>query len=241
MTMRWPRRRDRSSATTATTAANTTTATETLVDDAEQARRHALVGPKSQWQFKRDFQIEFLRNAGLQPSDRFLDLGCGTLRGGIPLIDYLGAGRYTGVDVRPETIEEARAELVLHGLDHKAPHLVASASLAESGIDECFDVVWAFSVLIHMNDAVLDDCFAFVAAHLEPTGRFFANVNVGTNDEERRWREFPVVWRTMAAYESVAAAHGLTVHDVGSLADVGHRSGRPAADEQRMLRFDPIT
>jgi cyclopropane fatty-acyl-phospholipid synthase-like methyltransferase len=220
--MRWPRRRDRSS---------------TLVDDDAQARRHALVGPKSQWQFKRDFQIGFLRSAGLQPDHRVLDLGCGTLRGGIPIIEYLGTGRYTGVDVRSETIDEAYAELALHGLERKAPRLVASASLATSGIESTFDVVWAFSVLIHMTDDALEDCFAFVAVHLAPHGKFFANVNIGANDEDRHWREFPVVWRSLAAYEAMANDHGLQVTDVGSLADVGHRSGRPAADEQRMLRF----
>jgi SAM-dependent methyltransferase len=231
MPMRWPRRRDRSVKPPAPPASST------LVDDDAQARRHALVGPKSQWQFKRDFQIDFLRRAGLQPTDRVLDLGCGTLRGGIPIIEYLGTGRYTGVDVRPETIEEAYAELELHGLERKAPRLVASPSLAASGIDSRFDVVWAFSVLIHMTDDVLDDCIAFVADRLAPHGKFFANVNIGTNDDDRHWREFPVVWRPMAAYEAVAAAHGLRATDIGSLAEVGHHSGRPAADEQRMLRF----
>jgi hypothetical protein len=37
-----------------------------------------------------------------------VDLGCGTLRGGIPIIEYLDADSYIGVDVREEAIEEAR-------------------------------------------------------------------------------------------------------------------------------------
>ena len=54
-----------------------------------QARRHGLVGRPELWQQKRDFQIAFLREHGLLPAHVLVDLGCGTLRGGIPIIAYL--------------------------------------------------------------------------------------------------------------------------------------------------------
>jgi len=50
-------------------------------------QRHGLVGPARLWKMKRDFQIGFLKNFGLKPDNVLLDLGCGTLRGGIPIIE----------------------------------------------------------------------------------------------------------------------------------------------------------
>ena len=69
-------------------------------------RRHSLVGPPKLWKLKRDFQINFLKNAGLEPQHYLLDIGCGTLRGGIPLIDYLNVGNYTGIERRRKVLEE---------------------------------------------------------------------------------------------------------------------------------------
>lgn len=56
-------------------------------------RRHALVGPARLWKMKREFQIRFLRDMALKPEHYVFDIGCGTLRGGLPIIQYLDSGR----------------------------------------------------------------------------------------------------------------------------------------------------
>src|SRR5262245_51329776 len=38
-------------------------------------------------------------NAGLKPTDRFLDVGCGVGRVAIPLADYLQEGTYRGFEI----------------------------------------------------------------------------------------------------------------------------------------------
>jgi cyclopropane fatty-acyl-phospholipid synthase-like methyltransferase len=87
----------------------------------DKSVRHALVGPGDLWESKRRFQIEFLLKQGLLPHHRLLDFGCGTLRGGIPLIEYLNDGNYVGLDVRLETLKEACLELEESGLASKNP------------------------------------------------------------------------------------------------------------------------
>ena len=52
-------------------------------------KRASLVGPPKLWQSKRDCQIKFLLEHGLKQDHYLLDLGCGVLRGGIPIINYL--------------------------------------------------------------------------------------------------------------------------------------------------------
>jgi hypothetical protein len=64
--------------------------------------RHGRVGAPHLWRMQRAFQIDFLQRMGLDRQHHLLDLGCGTLRGGLPLIAYLSAGNYTGIDVRAE-------------------------------------------------------------------------------------------------------------------------------------------
>lgn len=196
--------------------------------------RHKLVGSPALWEMKRRFQVEFLRSRGLQPSDRLLDLGCGTLRGGIPLIEHLDARGYVGIDVRPEVIEEAEAELALHRLAHKHPTLLATGRLAELVLDRTFDVVWAFSVLIHMDADHLAEALAFSARHLSSTGVLYANVNVGDR-APGGWQGFPVMWRPLHAYGEAARQAGLVMEDLGTLGDLGHVSGVHAQDAQRML------
>jgi SAM-dependent methyltransferase len=201
------------------------------------ADRHALVGDPTLASMKRDFQITFLRNNGLLQQHRFLDLGCGTLRGGIPIIQHLVPGQYYGVDVRPTVIAEARRELHDHDLDHKQPTLVCLSEVPERFRNLCFDIVWAFSVLIHMHDADFRQTMRFVADHLCPGGRFFANVNIGNEESRSRWQGFPVVTRPLTFYERESAAVALKPAVLGSLERLGHRSGRPEQDQQIMLCF----
>lgn len=166
-------------------------------DDAERAgyasrmaARHGMVGPPDLWEMKRRFQIGFLKSAGLRPDHRLLDLGCGTLRGGIPLIEYLAVGHYTGVDVRPSVLQEGRRELEEAGLVGRAPQLVCCEDLRDFDAGRRFDVIWAFAVLIHMSDSVLDTALAAVARHIESSGVFYATVNVGERSEGT-WQGFP--------------------------------------------------
>jgi len=203
------------------------------------ARRHALVGPAHLWKMKREFQREFLTNAGLRPDQSLLDVGCGTLRGGVPLITYLLPGRYCGIDVRAEALEGARRELALTGLESKHPRLVHSPDLATLDLGRRFDFVWAFSVLIHMSDEVLDGCLTGIGRHLASDGVFFANVKYGKR-RDGNWQGFPLVWRSLDFYRTAAARHGLTVEDMGPLSEHGHRSGIESQDAQRMLCFQHV-
>ena len=53
--------------------------------------------------------VAYATKAGLEPSHRLLDFGCGTLRAGKYFIDLLARGRYVGVDISWGAIQHARA------------------------------------------------------------------------------------------------------------------------------------
>ena len=199
-------------------------------------RRHKLVGQPQLWKMKRDFQIQFLTQMGLQPEDNLIDIGCGTLRGGIPIIRYLEAGHYAGIESRNKAMSEGKKELEESGLQSKNPALIVNSNLASLNLERRADYIWAFSVLFHMKDDVARDCLNFVARYLEDDGCFYANVNVGAK-KEGRWQGFPVVWRTLDFYENCASDYGLRVEDIGELGDFGHFSGIAEQDRQRMLKI----
>lgn len=201
-------------------------------------RRHELVGSGHLWKMKREFQITFLKKAGLLPRHYLVDIGCGTLRGGIPLINYLDKGHYYGIETREVVLNEARKELLESGLN-KTPSLLLSDDISKLEIDTKFDFIWSFSVLIHMPDKVLNDCLLFVAKHLQDTGVMYANVNIGSQVNEK-WQGFPVVYKSLDFYIDAGLANNLKVSDIGSIKDFGHITGIELQDNQRMLKIEKI-
>jgi methyltransferase family protein len=199
-------------------------------------RRQGMVGPSHLWKMKRDFQIRFLESIGMAPEHYVLDLGCGVLRGGLPIIDYLDKGHYCGIEARQTALDEGVRALHEAGLQSKVPTLLVIDDLSRATLDQKFELIWAFSVLIHMEDRMLDACLDFVSRHLECTGRMYANVKIG-NEKEGRWQEFPLVSRSREFYTTAAERHGLKVADVGTLQSLGHVSGSPGQDLQLMLEF----
>jgi cyclopropane fatty-acyl-phospholipid synthase-like methyltransferase len=198
--------------------------------------RHALVGPPGQWEMKRRFQFEFLCSRGLRVEHRLLDIGCGTLRGGIPLIEYLEIGHYTGIEARGGVLDEGRKELAEAGLEHKLPLLIEASDPAHVQLEQPVDIAWAFSVLFHMTDNFVDSYLALVARSLADAGAFYANVNLGDREPDG-WQGFPVLWRSESFYADLGSSHGLVMSRIGSLGELGHDSGSATQDQQTMLRF----
>jgi SAM-dependent methyltransferase len=98
-------------------------------------------------------QRDYLIRQGLAPSDRLLDIGCGSLRAGVRLAPYLDPGHYYGIDYLGTLIDEGYArEIRPAGLATRLPR----TNLAEErafripfpGIT--FDVALAQSVFTHL-------------------------------------------------------------------------------------------
>ena len=198
--------------------------------------RHGRVGAPHLWRMQRVFQIEFLQRMGLAKQHQVLDLGCGTLRGGLPLIGYLSAGNYTGIDVLPEIIEEAMRELEEAHLEQRYPRICLVDSLVELDLRATYDYVWAFSVLMHLEDAELESALAFSARHLRADGTFFANVHLG-DGRLGTWSGFPINARPLDWYRACAHEVGFSTEPLGRLCELGHVSGDRNCDSQFMLRL----
>lgn len=118
-------------------------------------------------------QLDFLLEHGLEPEHRLLDVGCGSLRGGVHFIEYLDGGNYYGVDADPRILRGAEKELDRYDLRDQRPTLRLSDDFdVDFGVS--FDVAFAQSLFTHLPVNQIELCLRKVDAVLEYGGRFFA-------------------------------------------------------------------
>ena len=159
-----------------------------LDDDMRETNQYArqLSGAEIEAGLHRDFiggmweeigklQFDFLRQQGLLPEHKLLDIGCGALRGGVHFVAYLDPGNYYGLDLNSSLLEAGRRELALAGLTHKNPHLAVSDSFALQKFGQTFDYLLAVSVFTHVFTNDILSCLRAAREVLAVDGRFFAS------------------------------------------------------------------
>lgn len=126
------------------------------------------------WKEVGKLQFDFLLSQGLLPEHRFLDVGCGSLRGGIHFVPYLIQGNYFGLDINESLIEAGRIELAkINSLD-KQPKLLVNDKFEFSKFGVQMDFALAFSVFTHLYGNHIGRCLVEIKKVLKPKGIFFA-------------------------------------------------------------------
>jgi cyclopropane fatty-acyl-phospholipid synthase-like methyltransferase len=183
------------------------------------------------WERMGSLQLNFLLSKGLNPTHRLLDIGCGTLRGGIYFIQYLEAGKYAGIELSPKALEYGACLLEREGLSHKRAELILSpdGNLRFGQLHGEFDSLLAQSVFTHLPHGYIEECFAHVRKVMKPTATFYftAYIAQGAHQQGRKTFHYPV-----ALFESLARRHGFELNDHS--ADYVHPSG------QRMMSICPL-
>ncbi len=122
-------------------------------------------------------QFEYLKAQGLRPHHKLLDVGCGSLRGGVHFVGYLDAGGYSGLDINKSLLDAGYdVELAALGLQDRLPrtNLVCDAEFEFGGPDGVFDYAMAQSVFTHLSLNRIRQCLAKVARVMKPGGVFYA-------------------------------------------------------------------
>jgi ubiquinone/menaquinone biosynthesis C-methylase UbiE len=128
---------------------------------------------REHWITVGDLQIEYLAKHMLKPSDFLLDLGCGNLRAGRRLIDYLDKGHYTGVDISPNIIISASKTISEFSLQSKKPYIyLIDDSTLSIFANESFDVIQANSVYSHMPMPIIKESLSSCFRVLKQGGFF---------------------------------------------------------------------
>jgi len=131
------------------------------------------------WDEIGDLQIDMLRDEGLKPEHRLLDIGCGSLRLGTKAVPYLDPGNYWATDLVEALIEAGyRREIVPLGLQDRLPrgNLVRDPEFTFRSVPRQFDFIVAQSVFTHLPLNHLRQCLARLASHLQGPATFLFTV-----------------------------------------------------------------
>ena len=126
------------------------------------------------WDQMGALQFDFLVAQGLTPSDRMLDVGCGSLRGGKHLISCLDLGNYYGLDLDADLLQVGSKLVEEEGLADKHPTLLLDDAFRFGRFGQTFTVALAQSVFTHLPFNVIMRCLTEMEEVLAPGGRFFA-------------------------------------------------------------------
>lgn len=127
------------------------------------------------WEEIGKLQFEFLKARGLKPEHKLLDMGCGSLRGGLWFVDYLDRGGYHGLDINESLIVAGRQELRLSQLEGKGARLLVDDAFRASRFHIQFDFAISISVFTHLPMDSIARCLLEVKRSLHADGRYFAS------------------------------------------------------------------
>ena len=168
-------------------------------------------GPAKAWETIENFQIKFVKSKGLLPHHNYVDVGCGPLRGGYPIIEYLDSWKYFGCDVNPKAIEIAKQRTKGKEVFLRVGSFNENNYKPTVGPNGAADFIMAYSVFIHMEDDILMETLREIKKVLKPeTGVCYANVDVITG-KEGNWNGFPKKYKPKEEYEEMIKNSGLSM------------------------------
>lgn len=155
------------------------------------------VGPLGSFESSGAEFMRYLRSlAGLRPSERLLDIGCGCGQMALHLKNYLvGNGSYVGVDIHRPSINWCRQKIARRYKNFQFEHIDVrnlaynpnAAQHAEAYVfpfaDRSFDLILLKSVYTHMRPPEVSNYLSEVARLLENDGRCLATFFLLNEDQ----------------------------------------------------------
>lgn len=121
-------------------------------------------------------QLSFMKQHGLTSADRYYDIGCGCLRGGVHIVPYLDAGNYFGTDRNGELLELGHCQELDDASRQKLPmeNLHQGTNFEHPNIKPAsIDYGISVSVFTHQPKRKLSECLNTVAPYFRNGGRLF--------------------------------------------------------------------
>ena len=151
------------------------------------------VGPPDLYDVIGALQFRVMVEEGLREWHMFLDIGCGSLRGGRFFMVYLQPSRYFGIEPQQRLVRDGiQANLGESIWAVKKPefHYSGKFDLGHFGVK--FDYILAQSIFSHAAPQMISKCLSEVQQVLSPNGTFIATYFKGTTDYKgTTWAQAP--------------------------------------------------
>lgn len=104
------------------------------------------------WDELGEMQLDALRELGMRPDHTILDVGCGSLRAGRLLVEYLAPAHYHGIDLNQSLLDAGYENELTPELQSRLPrsNLVEHDVTQPLPMDGPFDYLIAFSLFTHL-------------------------------------------------------------------------------------------
>ena len=128
------------------------------------------------WEEIGRLQFNFLVDQGLKPDMQLVDIGCGSLRGGVHFIKYLHSENYYGIDINSDLIKAGYEQELNPELREKCPqkNLLVNDQFKVSLFQHKFDFALAQSVFTHLPLNSIRRCLLELDKSMKPMGKFYA-------------------------------------------------------------------
>jgi len=155
------------------------------------------VGPSTLYDYSAALQFSILFNYGLRAYHKFLDFGCGSLRLGRLMIQYLEEHNYYGIEPRKDLINEGiKANHLRELIDRKKPNLRVSDDCNMATFNITFDYILAYSIFTHMPIAQIQDSLKSAYLAMDVNTIFLATYFEGKVDNElKNWTPTGIYYR----------------------------------------------
>jgi SAM-dependent methyltransferase len=184
------------------------------------------------WQQIGLLQFNFLIAEGLKPSHCLLDIGCGSLRGGVYFIPYLNAGNYLGLDreqalIKAGIVQELGSKRFLE----KQPLFIISDRFEFQKFPKSPDFSIAQSLFTHLILKDIALCLTNLRAFTTTDHKFFATFFRGISARNPRASHSKIgFYYSLPEIQHISKETGWRCTYIG---DWEHPRG------QKMLKFEP--
>jgi len=169
-------------------------------------------------------QFELLKREGCGPDSKVLEVGCGCLHAGLPLIQYLRRNSYVGIDpnkwLRQRPLKKRHVRQLVK---EKQVRFLSVDDFDASELGIKFDFVLSHSVLSHCAHWQLEQFLRNIGKVLAPKGRILASIRLaegntygssGSPDKEdsmhEEWQYPGASWFKLSTIAKKADEQGLT-------------------------------
>lgn len=175
-------------------------------------------------------QFDFMIERGLEPSHCLLDIGCGSLRGGVQFIRYLEPENYLGIDSEAKLIHLGiKKELGKQAYREKSPQFVVSRRFEFNRFTKKPNYSLAQSLFTHLDAEDIELCLKNLRGFVGDGHSFFATFFEGISPK----------------MDQISHSHDAFAYSRNELAAIGARTGwRPEyvgdwkhPRNQKMMKF----
>ena len=122
-------------------------------------------------------QFEALIRNGLNPWDKFLDIGCGAFCGGYWVMHFLDKGGYHGIEPNVDMFTKGKAYILENNLvELKQPRFEHNDQYDFSVFDTKFDYLFAHSIWTHAGKKDIEKMLDGFAQYTNDSARFLTTV-----------------------------------------------------------------